>query len=970
MNLDQKNIIIFESKYQLERYKVSDPSFFEDLEVLTDLEILPYDNFSPDPSLLGKRIETLRSLIEDEVSLACTASSIIQPLFDKKYIFEKTFEISKNQQIDLKRLIKFLINSGYERADLVVKNGQYAVRGSVIDIFPSNSKLPIRIDLFDDEVISIKYFKNEDQITFKEIDSYKCIAAKGYELTNESINIFKKNWRNTFQSDGSVFDSILKGKNLEGLEHYLPLFFYERTFFKDYFKNYKLIYINEAKKYLSEYWDLINERYEDFKLDLDRPPLPPEILFNSLDEISSLSSENLILNIQKNKDEIDTKDDYSYERFSITENIAFEIDSKVVHLDHGIGIYRGLKKLNNTECLIIEFDQGDLIYLPVHSMNLLSAYIGMNEIKLDSIRKSKWNQKKQKTFEKAYDFAAELIESEAKRSNYKRSPLEINKEGFQKFIENFPYELTPDQLKCSHSLINDFNSPKMMDRLICGEVGFGKTEMALRASYISYMNGFQVCLMVPTTILAEQHYETFTKRFSGYDVDVVLLTRNLSTQEKKDVYLKILNQPNLIVIGTHALMNNKLDFNNVGLLIIDEEHKFGVKQKEKIKSLKAQIDVMYLSATPIPRTLNLALTDLKDFSIIASPPHGRKPVETIVSRESKSFIKEAIRRETLRGGQTFYVCNRIYKLEEEKYKLTQIFPEKNIDIVHGQMDPLKIKEILDNFKEGNIDVLVCTTIIESGIDIPNANTLIVKDADNFGLSQLHQLRGRVGRSPTQAYAYFFTNEFKDIKGKAKDRITALQSTDSFNAGLALAMRDLEIRGAGEILGEKQSGLVHDVGLNLFSEMIKKAKHLLKGMPEDKIIDTSINLNVPAYIENDYLPQAELRLEMYKRLAECKTLDELEILKDEIVDRFGPFSTTFQNLIELTKLKIISMPLMIKRIIGTNKRIECTFDSESPILADNKTNNVLVFNPQEDNSILFLQDTFSTIISNLKLDEAS
>ena len=969
MNLDQKNIIIFESKYQLDRYKASNPSFFEDLEVLTDLEILPYDNFSPDPSLLGKRIETLRSLIEEEVSFACTASSIIQPLFDKKYIFEKTFEISKNQQIDLSRLTKFLINSGYERADLVLKNGQYAVRGSVIDIFPSNSKLPIRIDLFDDEVVSIKYFKNEDQITFKEIDSYKCIAAKGYELTNESIDIFKKNWRNTFQSDGLVFDSILKGKNLEGLEHYLPLFFYERTFFDDYFKNYKIIYVNKAKKYIADYWDLINERYEDFKLDTDRPPLPPEILFNTLKEISLLNSENLNLNIQSKKDESAIKKSYSYKRFSITENIAFEIDSKVVHLDHGIGIYRGLKKLNNTECLIIEFDQGDLIYLPVHSMNLLSAYVGMDDIKLDSIRKSKWNQKKQKTFEKAYDFAAELIESEAKRSNYKRSPLEINKKDYQDFIENFPYELTPDQLKCSRSLINDFSSNKMMDRLICGEVGFGKTEMALRASYISHINGFQVCMMVPTTILAEQHYETFKKRFSECEVDVVLLTRNLSAQEKKDVYSKILNQPNLIVIGTHALMNNKLDFNNVGLLIIDEEHKFGVKQKEKIKSLKAQIDVMYLSATPIPRTLNLALTDLKDFSIIASPPHGRKPVETIVSRESKSFIKEAIRRETLRGGQTFYVCNRIHKLEEEKYKLTQIFPDKYIDIVHGQMDSFKIKEILDNFKQGKIDVLICTTIIESGIDIPNANTLIVKDADNFGLSQLHQLRGRVGRSLTQAYAYFFTSEFKDIKGKAKERITALQSTDSFNAGLALAMRDLEIRGAGEILGEKQSGLVNDVGLNLFSEMIKKAKYLLKGMPEDKIIDTSINLNIPAYIENDYLPQAELRLEIYKRLAECKTQTELVALKVEIIDRFGPVSKTFQNLLELTKLKIISMPLMIKKIIGSKKRIECTFDSASPILTDDKSNNLLVFNPEEDDSILFLQDTFSTIISNLKLDEA-
>ena len=970
MNLDQKNIIIFESKYQLDSHKASTPSFFENLEVLTDLEILPYDNFSPDPALLGKRIETLRSLIEKEKSFVCTASSIIQPLFDKKYIFEKTFQISKNQEIDLSKLTKFLINSGYEREDLIVKNGQYAIRGSVIDIFPSNSKLPIRIDLFDEEVISIKYFKIEDQITFKEIDTYKCIAAKGYELTNESIDIFKKNWRSTFQSDGLVFDGILEGKNLEGLEHYLPLFFYERTFFSDYFKKYKIIYVNEAKKHLHEYWDLINERYEDFKLDLDRPPLPPSILFNTIDEISSLNSENLTLNIQNKKDDFNLKDDYSYERFSITENIAFEIDSKVVHLDHGIGIYKGLKKLNETECLIIEFDQGDLIYLPVHSMNLLSAYVGIDEIKLDSIRKSKWNQKKQKTFEKAYDFAAELIESEAKRSSFKRSPLDVDKKGFQKFIENFPYELTPDQHKCSSSILEDFSSSKMMDRLICGEVGFGKTEMALRASFISYINGFQVCLMVPTTILAEQHYETFKKRFSKYDVDIVLLTRNLTAQERKEVYSKISDKPNLIVIGTHALMNNKLDFNNVGLLIIDEEHKFGVRQKEKIKSLKAQIDVMYLSATPIPRTLNLALTDLKDFSIIASPPHGRKPVETIVSRESKSFIKEAIRRETLRGGQTFYVCNRIHMLEDEKYKLTQIFPDKNIDIVHGQMDPIKIKRIIDNFKDGRIDVLVCTTIIESGIDIPNANTLIVKDADNFGLSQLHQLRGRVGRSFTQAYAYFFTNEHKEIKGKAKERITALQSTDSFNAGLALAMRDLEIRGAGEILGEKQSGLVHDVGLNLFSEMIKKAKYLLKGMPENKIIDTSINLNISAYIENDYLPQAELRLEIYKRLAECKTLDELKSLKVEIIDRFGPISKSFQNLIELTKLKIISKPLMIKKIVGSSKKIECIFDSESPILTDNKSNNVLVFNPQEENSIMFLQNTFSSLISNLKLDEAS
>ena len=750
----------------------------------------------------------------------------------------------------------------------------------------------------------------------------------------------------------------------------MPLFFYERTFFSDYFKKYKIIYVNEAKKHLHEYWDLINERYEDFKLDLDRPPLPPSILFNTIDEISSLNSENLTLNIQNKKDDFNLKDDYSYERFSITENIAFEIDSKVVHLDHGIGIYKGLKKLNETECLIIEFDQGDLIYLPVHSMNLLSAYVGIDEIKLDSIRKSKWNQKKQKTFEKAYDFAAELIESEAKRSSFKRSPLDVDKNGFQKFIENFPYELTPDQHKCSSSILEDFSSTKMMDRLICGEVGFGKTEMALRASFISYINGFQVCLMVPTTILAEQHYETFKKRFSKYDVDIVLLTRNLTAQERKEVYSKISDKPNLIVIGTHALMNNKLDFNNVGLLIIDEEHKFGVRQKEKIKSLKAQIDVMYLSATPIPRTLNLALTDLKDFSIIASPPHGRKPVETIVSRESKSFIKEAIRRETLRGGQTFYVCNRIHMLEDEKYKLTQIFPDKNIDIVHGQMDPIKIKRIIDNFKDGRIDVLVCTTIIESGIDIPNANTLIVKDADNFGLSQLHQLRGRVGRSFTQAYAYFFTNEHKEIKGKAKERITALQSTDSFNAGLALAMRDLEIRGAGEILGEKQSGLVHDVGLNLFSEMIKKAKYLLKGMPENKIIDTSINLNISAYIENDYLPQAELRLEIYKRLAECKTLDELKSLKVEIIDRFGPISKSFQNLIELTKLKIISKPLMIKKIVGSSKKIECIFDSESPILTDNKSNNVLVFNPQEESSIMFLQNTFSSLISNLKLDEAS
>ena len=449
-------------------------------------------------------------------------------------------------------------------------------------------------------------------------------------------------------------------------------------------------------------------------------------------------------------------------------------------------------------------------------------------------------------------------------------------------------------------------------------MGFGKTEVALRASFIVAQNNYQVCILAPTTVLAKQHFEVFKDRFSEFANKVCLLTREQTKIEKAEIYKKIKDNYYSIVIGTHALFNKEISFKNLNLLIIDEEHKFGVRQKEQIRSLKSGINVISLSATPIPRTLNLSLSKVRDISLITTPPTGRKSVKTIVSRYSKSLVFEAIQREFYRDGQVFYLLNNVSMLEDKKKEISERFPDKTISFAHGQLRPKELSAIMQSFIRKEIDLLVCTTIIESGIDIENANTLIVEESENYGLSQLHQIRGRVGRSQREAYAYFLLNEAKELKNKATERIEALQENESLLSGFSLAMRDLEIRGAGELLGEKQSGPIDVVGLTLFSKMIESAIKILKG---EKIIDQSdinIDIGIYGFIPEDIIPQAELRLSIYKEISSIKENKILEQNKKDFIDRFGDVTSEIINLYELSKLKNIARKL---NILGIKYRDE-------------------------------------------------
>ena len=599
--------------------------------------------------------------------------------------------------------------------------------------------------------------------------------------------------------------------------------------------------------------------------------------------------------------------------------------------NYGIGIYKGLKNLNNTECFVIEYEGEEILYIPVDSINVLTPYVGNQDIKLDSLSKNNWKLKKEKSEKKAYDIATELLEAEAKRKIEKSEQLIIpDQDKYQAFKDGFGFSETPDQAITISQVIDDLSVSKPQDRLICGEVGFGKTEIALRASYICSENLKQVCILAPTTLLARQHYELFKERFKNFNVKVDFLSRERSQKEKKIIIDELKSGDISIIIGTHSLLGDSITFADLGLLVIDEEHRFGVRQKEKLRNLKKGVNVIYLSATPIPRSLNLALSKVRDISIISSPPPGRKTVETIVSRYSNALIKEALEREFHRSGQSFYLLNSVSNLNFKVEEIRKILPDAIVSLAHGQMSPKVLKEIMIKFHNKEIDILVCTTIIESGLDIPNANTLIVESAENFGLSQLHQIRGRVGRSKRQAYAYFLTSEDKSLSKNAVSRIDALKFGDSLNSGFNLAMRDLEIRGAGELLGEKQSGMIDFVGLTLFTSLIDKSIKLLKGNLETSLDEIEIKLGVNGYITEESIPQPEVRLSLYKKMTSFKDEKDLFELKKELEDRFGKLPEETENLIKIARIRILSSKLSIYKILSEQDRIFLFLNSKSPL----------------------------------------
>ena len=905
--------------------------------LLPHTETLPYDFFSPSKNIRNHRMQTLSKILSHEkLTLITSIQALMSPCPDKTHLLP--FELLETDQlINRKNFIYGLKNSGYERKDIVTEMGEYSLRGSIIDIYPTGLELPIRIEINNKKIESLRTFSPVSQLTIKRIKSFFALPPQEYPLNEKGINSFKNNWRkafDVFEEDSDIFKSISKGKAEEGTEIYLPLFFNGKITVISFLENFDQVLLDQnVEKELKEYQSLIKERFEEYRYDIKRPLLEPRDIFltDKEYEIFLRSREVLQIKFQEPKVKKVIKETRKLNLINRTpSHQILEVDDYVVHLFHGIGIFRGLKNIISkniiNECLEIEYKNDSKVYVPVESMHLVSKYFGAENISLDELGSKKWQKKKSLALKKTFDTAAELLDIQAKRDSKKGKKYTIPEE-YKEFCKEFPFIETLDQTTTISEIENDLKNFRPMDRLVCGEVGFGKTEVAMRASFLAAFNNSQICILVPTTVLAQQHYESFVKRFSKTPINIEKLSRDVKPKKKKEVLANLKNGQIDIIIGTHALLQGSIKFHELGLLIIDEEHRFGVRQKEKIKKLREQVNVLYLSATPIPRSLNFALSELKDLSIIATAPENRLSVRTFIYPFNQNLIKESIQRELIRNGQVYYLCNDLRLINDRKIRLEELFPSQTIDVVHGKLKGSEIEEKMLLFQNGQIDILVCSTIIESGLDISNANTLIVEEADRLGLSQLHQLRGRVGRGKKQAYAYFLKSLRILKRGKADKRLKALQDSDSLSAGFLLSMKDLEARGAGEILGENQSGIMESIGIELYLRLVNKASDQIKKGEVDSFIiekQTEINLGTSAYIPNDYLPDISQRLIMYNKISSAISLQELKDIQVEMINRFGLFPKELKSLFFEAEIALMAVQQKIKEIKIGEQNIKISY----------------------------------------------
>jgi transcription-repair coupling factor (superfamily II helicase) len=613
----------------------------------------------------------------------------------------------------------------------------------------------------------------------------------------------------------------------------------------------------------------------------------------------------------------------------------------VVHEQHGIGRYQGLIGLDvgegKTEFLVLEYEGGDKLYVPVSQLGVIGRYSGAQpeEAPLHKLGSGQWEKAKARAARQVRDTAAELLALYAKRASRLGHSFSIRQHDLEAFADGFGFEETPDQAAAIEAVITDMAAGKPMDRLVCGDVGFGKTEVALRAAFAAIADDKQVVILCPTTLLAEQHFQTFSDRFADWPVRIAELSRFRSSKESSDIIKKLESGEIDIVIGTHKLLSKEVKLKRLGLVIIDEEHRFGVRQKEALKKLRAEVDVLTLTATPIPRTLALSLEGIRDFSVIATAPEKRLAIKTFVAPWSEGLIREAVMRELRRGGQVYFLHNEVETIERMKEKLSRLVPEARIAVAHGQMRERELERVMRDFTAQRSNVLLCSTIIETGIDIPTANTIVINRADRFGLAQLHQLRGRVGRSHHQAYAYLLTPGEDAVGVQARKRLEAIQMMEELGSGFYLAMHDLEIRGAGEILGEQQSGEIQEVGFSLYARMLDRAVRRLKAGKaadvDDAIdISTEVNLHVPALLPETYCSDVHERLSLYKRLADTETREQLDALREELVDRFGDLPEPARALLECHRVRIAARPLGVARVDATHEAVQLQFIKNPPL----------------------------------------
>jgi transcription-repair coupling factor (superfamily II helicase) len=1016
-----------------------------DLPVMhfVEWETLPYDSFSPHQDIVSQRLSVLATLGKMRHGIVIVSSpSLLQRLPPVDYVAARTLMLQLGQSVDRQEFTDALSACGYLRIPQVAEHGEFAVRGSLLDIFPMGSTAPIRIDFFDDEVESLRQFDPESQLSGEKIESIRILPAREIPLDEGDVKHFRHRYRERFEGQPSrsrVYREISDGIAHGGIEYYLPLFFDTTASFLDYLPTDSVILApTDLGSILEQSWQEIGERYNLCSLDPERPVLQPqESFFRPLDtkaklepfrriEFSSHSLEesdgtvNLptrlppalkiesryedaaasLLQFLKSFDGrvlftaesagrretvfdllagrgLDVARVADWSSFVDTdipigiaiapvesgvllpasgvaiiseqqlfgekhqqkkrrrraerdpESIIRQLNdlqegSPVVHAEYGVGRYLGLITLETSgteaEFLHLEYADGDKLYVPVQSLELISRYTGASaeNAPLHRLGTDQWAKARKRAIEKIRDVAAELLDIYARRAATPGYRFHWSEADYRAFEDGFPFEPTDDQARTIDEVLADLASDSPMDRVVCGDVGFGKTEVALRATFAVVHGGKQVAILVPTTLLAQQHGQTFQDRFAEWPVRVEVLSRFRSAKETREV-VEGLRSGNIdVVIGTHRLLQHTNDIKDVGLIIIDEEHRFGVRHKEAIKSLRSEVDVLTLTATPIPRTLNMALGGLREMSLITTPPVGRLSVKTFVSEWNDVVIREACLREIKRGGQVYFVHNRVEDIKSVAEKLKKLVPEADIGVAHGQMRERDLEQVMLDFYHRRFNVLLCTTIIESGIDVPTANTIIINRADRFGLAQLHQLRGRVGRSHHRAYAYLVAPPRAVMTADAIKRLEAIDSLEDLGSGFTLATHDLEIRGAGELLGDTQSGQIQEIGFSLYTELLGRAVDALQrgevaNLDKPLHAGAEINLHVPALLPDDYVPDVHLRLILYKRVSGAASRNELRDLQVELIDRFGLLPDAAKNYMRIAAIKLDATRLGIKKI---------------------------------------------------------
>jgi len=1014
-----------------------------DILVFPDWETLPYDVFSPHQDIISQRLATLYRLPAQRRGLLLVpVATLIQRLAPRAYLDGHSLLLRVGETLDQDALRRRLEAAGYACVSQVTEHGDFAVRGAIIDLFPMGAAQPYRIDLFDDEVESIRTFEPETQRSIAKVETVELLPAREFALDKAAITQFRQAFRSRFEGDPQrslIYREVSNGSAPGGIEYYLPLFFEQTETLFDYLPPSALIIQFEgAQVALTAFWTQVQERYDQRRHDPERPLLPPEQIFLDSTEVAqALGRYQRIELHQQTTDEVDFATteppalplnvrteqpaaalqafladfpgrvlfaaESAGRREVLLETLArqslrpkicadwaefltgelklaitvapleqglmlaepnlaviaetqlygervrqprrrgagrdsetvirdltdLRIGAPVVHEANGVGRYAGLQRLEaagiETEFVVLEYADEDKLYVPVAQLHLLSRYTGSapESAPLHKLGTEQWARARRKAAEKAHDAAAELLDLYARRQARPGHAFKTAASDYAAFAAAFPFEETPDQQAAIDAVLADMQADKPMDRVVCGDVGFGKTEVAMRAAFMAVQDGRQVAVLAPTTLLAQQHYQNFQDRFADWPVQVAVLSR-FKTKKEQDKALAGLQEGVVdIVIGTHKLLQGSVRFKRLGLVVIDEEHRFGVRQKERFKALRSEVDILTLTATPIPRTLNMAMAGLRDLSIIATPPVNRLAVKTFVGEWNNGLIQEACQRELKRGGQVYFLHNEVESIQRRAAELAELMPYARIDVAHGQMRERELEQTMLDFYHQRCNLLVCSTIIESGIDVPNANTIIIERADKLGLAQLHQLRGRVGRSHHRAYAYLLIPPRQVMTPDAVKRIEAIESLGDLGVGFMLANHDLEIRGAGELLGEEQSGQIHEIGFSLYMDLLERAVAALKAgktpaLDQPLEHGPEIDLRSPALIPDDYLPDVHTRLIMYKRIASAISAEELRELQVEMIDRFGLLPEPVKTLFRGSSLRLLATAIGVRKIeIGPN-----------------------------------------------------